>query len=549
VLKSAEHVPPPQVMPEFPLELGALFGALLGAPLFGFAVLKGASAFGISSVNFFAWLRGGVQVKGFEDRLGFRHRFAEEFCRVTEAARPKTLLLVIDDLDRCSPANVVKVLETINFLVTAGDCFIVMGMDRRWVEGCVALHYEDVAKILSETKPGADENASRLDRMRFARRYLEKLVNVEVPIPEARPEQTESLLLGARRRAAPSERPRLALSMALRQIARGVRRGSAPRVAYGTMAIATRARDALMAPLARRWVLALGIAAAAIPFGWWASTLLKEARPVPEAICTVGDSGSAKTAARPSPASPSGTERSSSDSGRSSFAPGAQDADFALRFAGLIGVLLLLTGLAWLARRAGRVVAELPAVAPVVRDTKDFGDALAIWHPWVTLKHRTPRSVKAFKNRVRYLAGAQRVEADPRNFFERLLAPARRWLAAQTRAADAIPEPLLVAMAAIHHCNPDWLEDDGGWWLIEQGQVEELLAKDRQQSTKEVNGDYPVDVSDDDHALAKVLEEAVERFKREFPRQWPPTPDQRATFRLLATGIRSQMEPQPRARA
>jgi KAP family P-loop domain len=38
------------------------------------------------------------------------------------------LVLLIDDLDRCSPEKIRDVIEAINFLVTAGECYILLGM-------------------------------------------------------------------------------------------------------------------------------------------------------------------------------------------------------------------------------------------------------------------------------------------------------------------------------------------------------------------------------------------------------------------------------------
>ena len=68
------------------------------------------------------------RVKAFSDQLGFRHRFGEAFKEVAEALRPYTLLILIDDLDRCRPEQVVATLEAINFLVSAGPCFVVIGI-------------------------------------------------------------------------------------------------------------------------------------------------------------------------------------------------------------------------------------------------------------------------------------------------------------------------------------------------------------------------------------------------------------------------------------
>ena len=101
---------------------------------------------------------------------GFRHRFADIFADITRALEPQQLVIFIDDLDRCQPQNVVATLEMINFLVSSGDCFIVMGLARDWVEACIGLHYKELAgdekffDLLDETL--ADSSAEATERLK-----------------------------------------------------------------------------------------------------------------------------------------------------------------------------------------------------------------------------------------------------------------------------------------------------------------------------------------------------------------------------------------------
>jgi Cdc6-like AAA superfamily ATPase len=97
--------------------------------------------------------------------------FAVEFRRLCDAlGNDQRIVLFVDDIDRCSPEAVEKVLEGMNFLVNAGACFIVVGMAREFVEKSMAL------RIRPEV--GVD-----------ARHYLEKLVNLEVQVPRVDPSQ------------------------------------------------------------------------------------------------------------------------------------------------------------------------------------------------------------------------------------------------------------------------------------------------------------------------------------------------------------------------
>lgn len=43
---------------------------------------------------------------------------------------------------------VLEVLESVSFLISSGDCYVVMGMARERVVGCVGLSFKDVASEL-----------------------------------------------------------------------------------------------------------------------------------------------------------------------------------------------------------------------------------------------------------------------------------------------------------------------------------------------------------------------------------------------------------------
>jgi hypothetical protein len=100
---------------------------------------------------------------------------------------------------------------------------------------------------------------------------------------------------------------------------------------------------------------------------------------------------------------------------------------------------------------------------PVVRDSKDFRDALDIRVPVVLARTRSPRAVKRFVNRVRYYAMCEaRPEPTP-TWRERLTGffgrgRQSRPLAALTR----LPESMLVALAAIHQWRPEALSASDG---------------------------------------------------------------------------------------
>jgi hypothetical protein len=149
-------------------------------------------------VNPGALLDDGMKRKAAElkDKTGFHHRFAKDFKEVTESLNPRTLLLVLDDLDRCSPETVVQVLEAVNFLVSAGDCFVVLGMATERVEGAVRAGFAEQGAALLRKGETLET---------FAHNYLEKLVNIEVPVPRGTIDQRAGLLVGAEHAASKQE--------------------------------------------------------------------------------------------------------------------------------------------------------------------------------------------------------------------------------------------------------------------------------------------------------------------------------------------------------
>jgi hypothetical protein len=112
----------------------ALFGSLLSLCV---ALWRGLKAFGEDVAAIVAVEPATAKPSALRAQAGFRYRFATEFNDVTEAMAPATMVTFIDDLDRCSPAAVLASLEAVNFLATAGRCFVVIGMAEERVLPCV----------------------------------------------------------------------------------------------------------------------------------------------------------------------------------------------------------------------------------------------------------------------------------------------------------------------------------------------------------------------------------------------------------------------------
>ncbi|HEX8069893.1 MAG TPA: P-loop NTPase fold protein [Pyrinomonadaceae bacterium] len=418
--------------PALPLVVAVL--AFLGA------VWRGVTAFGVKPASLLASVSRGVGLRGLEAQTSFRQKFAAEFADVTHALGDQSLLIFIDDLDRCQPKNVLETLEAINFLTSSGECFVVVGMAREYVARCVGLAFKDVAEAMIDAPPGGgvtkEEEAQR-KQIEFARQYLDKLLNIEVPVPAPRLEQSLELLVASTR--APAPEPTGAWARLRFWLADLLERGGQLAL-VGLLAL-------LMLSLG--YQLARSLAEAQADATREAATAPPAPSPAPAA--SPGGPQSVPTAA-PAPAQTNEQARLTAG-GRGRVSSAALP-------------LLMLLGLGWL---GWELLTRRPGL--VVKDSPRFAKALTIWHPLVFAGQSTPRATKRFMNRVRYLAMRQRRPADsPPSALARFRTRLRAWLTGERPPAAAppalppehapIPDEALVALAAIQHFYPALLDDE-----------------------------------------------------------------------------------------
>jgi photosystem II stability/assembly factor-like uncharacterized protein len=404
-------------------------GLLISSLLSIIIVFRSLNAFGVSGTKVAALLSGSVRLADAGGQTGFRHRFARAFGEVTRALGRNRLVLFIDDLDRCRPDHVLSVLECINFLVTSGDCFIIAGMDRPRVERCVAMRFEEESKNI-----GADENADGendpVTPVRYAQLYLEKLINIEVPVPLAASSRSRELFAGD---------PKDAGHERVRATVFGERL-----IAFGQAAIP--------------WVVGVAVLAGAAYLGY---TVLPDRYPQQRPAQTIVVTAPAAATKSPVARTPAGVPSQTS--------PEKQpDVQRPTRFARpilasrrevlpIIGIVLIVIG--------GIVRLSIER-AKLEQDSKDFRIALRQWHPLIYAANATPRSMKRCVNRVRYYAMRQRTNPLPPTLPERLVRLAQRLRRIAPLPDDtplAIPENVLVPVSVVQHVHPEWLEDEAFW--------------------------------------------------------------------------------------
>jgi hypothetical protein len=388
-------------------------------------------------------------------------------------------------------------------------------MDRNRVERCVGLGFKDVAEEFDESAPGgrtADPDATAARRRRdFAHQYLEKLINIEVPVPVATAEQARELM-GAARDAGtgggtpthtPAPQAPSPPAPKWKRAAAAARGGAVAMARGGYRAARAAAGSALF------WMAV--VALLMFVFGY--------ELPGPDpAVQTAGDAG-ARRVPTPHPVQrdagndhPTGDEVNEERQAEPAD-PDARPGEVVtggrvgrpLLFAVLFG--LPLGFIAWL------VLRQRPDV--VVSDSGEFTNALEIWHRLIYGQRCTPRSVKRYLNHVRYYAMCQR-RHPPRPTAGERLAGWWRDLTGRRRGADrragelkagAIPEENLVALGAIHYFHPHWMRDPGTW--------EHLKAGDFPDTSKAPDDDVGGGRAGA-NPLHGLLEEAVEQHRRKF---------------------------------
>ena len=249
---------------------------------------------------------------------------------------------------------------------------------------------------------------------------------------------------------------------------------------------------------------------------WW---LEQSERPPAESTVIArgtggGDSGSAIAglAARgqTAPGSPSTEQERTSDV---VFIPGQRPTGKPL-------ALILLLALPVFSVAAWWAFSQRPEL--IVKDSLDFQKALEIWRTVIHSKATTPRSLKRFLNRLRYLAMRQRPQEPTPTYGEKVLEKLASVLGKRTTKTpsedprNTLPESHLVALAAV---------DASG------------LLESENDFQKALTGDLGRFVEVPPRPLT-VYEKALERHKAAFEeKSGALSVDHRSAYLQLAAGI------------
>jgi len=336
------------------LESAPVAGTTLGSI---YALYKRLAAFGVDPGKLLASNSGNAKPSDLRDQAGFRYQFSLDFKEVTRALGDQTMVIFIDDLDRCRPEQVLEVLEAVNFLVSTGECFVILGMDRPKVEACVGLGFTDIAKEMA--RGTGNEHKNRAD---YARAYLDKLVNIEVLVPRPDKEQAQDLLVTSAEPLPHLPGPRLPLRNVMKVL-----------------------------PIAAALLLLVGAFQLGDSLGRDAREHMKKGVAVTPTEKPAVQQATATNVSVATPVvnrdgqTPEVTPAVPGSTGSSATVPLALQA---------VAILVMIRFLYWRRERSNLVT----------KDTNEFRLALVSWSGLIHECNSTPRSIKRFLNRVRFLA-------------------------------------------------------------------------------------------------------------------------------------------------
>lgn len=112
--------------------------------------------------------------------------FREQFGNLLRDSDIDSLVVLVDDLDRCSPERVIENLEAIKLFLSVERTAFVIGADPRIVRHAIAWRYQQYGERRADDD-GEEERNLVTD-------YLEKLIQVPYHLPRLSPAETETYM-------------------------------------------------------------------------------------------------------------------------------------------------------------------------------------------------------------------------------------------------------------------------------------------------------------------------------------------------------------------
>ena len=125
--------------------------------------------------------------KTYQEHINFIDLFSkdlEELVGIISQGKP--LVVIIDDLDRCSPERIVELLDAMKLFFEAKKCIFLLAIDRDLVERVVYKKYKD---LYADRAHNEDLYTS------FGQEYFEKIIQLPVRVPLVNGEMIKQFIL------------------------------------------------------------------------------------------------------------------------------------------------------------------------------------------------------------------------------------------------------------------------------------------------------------------------------------------------------------------
>ena len=172
-----------------PLLAGLITGGVATLPVLAASLLPGTQtkspdekADSVGGINWSSLIR---EKPGEPDLLEVR-KFREDFEEMLADTDIESLVILIDDLDRCLPPRIIETLEAIKLFVLVPRTAFVIGADPRIVRHAIATRY--VKQQIGE------DDANRQEEYDLVKDYLEKLIQVPYHLPRLSPAEVETYI-------------------------------------------------------------------------------------------------------------------------------------------------------------------------------------------------------------------------------------------------------------------------------------------------------------------------------------------------------------------
>jgi predicted KAP-like P-loop ATPase len=190
------------------MQAGKLALKYVGIPLAAAAVTGGVAAIPVAAAMVAASVAGGKSSEGGDsnteidwvslveadptspDLMGVR-KFRDEFSKMLEKTQISSLIVLVDDLDRCLPERLIETLEAIKLFVLVPRTAFVIGADPRIVRHAISTRY-----VKRQLQHSTSEEASeaRREEEGLVQDYLEKLIQIPYQLPRLSPGEIETYM-------------------------------------------------------------------------------------------------------------------------------------------------------------------------------------------------------------------------------------------------------------------------------------------------------------------------------------------------------------------